>query len=238
MASTTLCKSNLREVGHSLTLYRIENDGWLPVLEQAEDEIESVRSDKPWFIKLYPTYLDELLVLTCPKDPFRSRMSHVGTGLMDPDVADYSSYGINSFIMTSGNGFLADLDRHRSTRPLDTILVADLGPDDLTGAPTAGVVTGPARNASLLSWDDGFDPFTGGNAQPWLTTRHGSGINMLTIAGGVREARTSKLMREPMSRHYEDCAAGGCTFCTELRLLHYSFARDRLFWWTGPAPSE
>ena len=94
------------------------------------------------------------------------------------------------------------------------------------------------RSDSLLPWDDGYSPFVEQPPEPWLTMRHGRGINMLTLDTGVRGARTSDIMQKPMRRYYETCAMAGCTFCNELRLFHYSFARDRLFWWTGPTPTE
>ena len=238
LAKATVCMHNLREIGHSLRYYRYDNDGWLPAVARTDLGIEAIRSSGPWFVKLYPSYLSDPMLLTCPEDPFKYRMAKVGGRLADPSVADYPSYGINSFLVTSGNGFLADVDRHQPARPLDTILVADLGPDDLFGQSQAGGVVGPIRNASLLAWDDGFDPLTGRTPQPWLTTRHRRGIHVLTLAGGVREALTSEIMRRPIRRFYDNCSAGGCTFCNHLRLIHYSFARDHLYWWTGPVPSE
>ncbi len=238
LARATVCMHNLRDIGYSLRLYGVENDGWLPAVTRPDLGIEAIRTSGSWFVKLYPTYLPDPLVLTCPEDPFGYRMAKAGGRLSDPSVADYPSYGINSFVVASGGGFLADVDRHQPTRPLDTILVADLGPDDALGTPDARGVIGPVRNASLLAWDDGFDPLTGRSSQPWVTKRHPGGIHVLTLAGGVREARTSDMMRRPISRFYENCAAGGCTFCNHLRLIHYSFARDHLYWWTGPVPSE
>jgi len=240
LASATVCRHNLREIGHSLSLYRYENDGWLPTVQRKELSIEVHGATQPWFGKLYPTYLGDPLVLRCPRDPFGFRMQQIGSPMDDPQVADYVSYGINDFIMTSGGGMLADVDRHVPKRPLDTILVADIGPDDARGAPRAGTGTsaGPSRNGSLLMWSDGFDPFSNKPDNSWLTTRHGHGINMLTLAEGVREVRTVDMLRSPVRRHYGNCAAGGCTFCNYLKLYHYSFARDHLFWWTGPLPTE
>jgi hypothetical protein len=190
-----------------------------------------------WFLKLYPMYLQDPLVLTCPEDPYRFRMMHARDRMHNPDVADFSSYGINSFIMTAGGGGLADTDRYRPSRPPNTILLADLGPDNgesvtTTDQPLPG---GPSRNSSLLAWDDGFDIFAG-TAEPWLTARHGDGINILTLSNTVMSARTIDRLQSPIYRHYDDCAAGGCTLCNELELFHYSFARSRLYWWTGPVP--
>ncbi|RME41566.1 MAG: hypothetical protein D6788_01000 [Planctomycetota bacterium] len=216
----------------------MENDGWLPTVVEAGARFGAMRRPTPWFLQLYrASLLPDPLVLVCPKDPYRYRMVPAGSRFEEKVRADYSSYGLSSFIMTAGNGALADLDRKRPTRPADTILAADIGPDRSTFRTQMAGAAGPLRNYSLLTWDDGFDPFSGRPVEPWLTTRHGDGIHVLTIGGGVRKARTKPLMREPVRRYYDHCAAGGCTFCNELRAFHYSFARDRLYWWTGPAPS-
>lgn len=244
LARAAVCMHNLREIGVSLTLYRLEHDGWLPAAARSNQAVGPVGGSSPWFVKLFPSYMPDPLVLTCPEDPYRWRLVKVGGRLEDPSVAEYPSYGLNSFVGAAGNGYLADADRHQPTRPLDTILVADLGPDDLgrdyVGGPTAAgpPIPGPYRNASLLTWDNCVDPISGRSPDAWLTTRHRYGIHMLTLAGGVRETRTANVMRRPLSRYYDNCAGGGCTFCNELRITHYSFADDHLYWWTGPVPSE
>ena len=241
MAQSTVCMHNLREIGHGLQLYRIEHKGWLPAVTPPQDSPVASTQAEVWFLKLYPTYLSDPLILTCPADPFRFRMVTACDRMDNPDIADYSSYGINSFIMTAGGGALANIDRVLPTRPLDTILIADLGPDNgyssVADPDGSSHLTGPSRNSSLLAWDDGFDIFDG-SSESWLTTRHGNGINILTLAGSVREARTIHTVQRPIERYYDDCAAGGCTLCRELELYHYSFARDRLYWWTGFAPES
>lgn len=253
LASTTICMHNLREIGHSLTLYRVENDGWLPMNRAASTTAKSrrmrarsERKKKPdvWFVKLFPAYLGDPLALTCPEDPFRYRMVKSRDRWDEPEIVDFASYGLNSFMLTAAGGRLADLDRHTPTRPLDTILAADLGPDHLAYKPTGkgSAKLGPSRNKGLLSWDDGYNPLAmSETATPWLTMRHGKGINMLTLAGGVRSAQTKELARWPVRTYYRDCAGGGCTLCalpSDDRLYHYSFARDHLYWWTGPLAAE
>ena len=242
LARDTVCKHDLREVGNSLMLYRCENDGWLPTVDKPAGPIHAIRNVEPWFSKLYPTYFSDLLILTCPEDPYRYRMMKVQEyQAKDAYVADYSSYGMNSFMAMAGGGVLADLDRHGPSRPSDTILLADIGPDYVGGGPQLDVgqpIVGPRRNMGLLSWDDRADPFSGRSERPWLTTRHGRGINVLTATAGVQSARTREIIQEPLSRYYSRCAAGGCTFCNDLRLFHYTFARDRLYWWTGSPSTE
>ena len=222
LAASTVCTHNLREIGHCLTLYRVENDGWLPTdLATPEQEpaggsdLASVTEKKDaWFLKLAPTYLADFSVMACPADPYRYRMNEALRGWTIPaDIGDYASYGINSFIMVAGGGRLADLDRHVPTRPLDTILVTDLGPDSLRMVPGEMPFApkgGPRRSSALAFYDDGEDYHpVGFTATPWVTRRHGHGINMLTLAGGVRPARTEDVMRLPVKTYYSDCAAGG-----------------------------
>lgn len=236
-AHSTICMHNLREIGNSLALYRLENGGWLPTAAADSSTSTSTDQSRVWFMKLYPTYTNDPVVFSCPDDPHRNRMLKASGNFSDPAVAEYSSYGINSFIMTAGGGYLAS-DRYRPTRPLDTILLADLGPDNSSG--TQEGVAGPSRNRSFLALDDGFDPFAvqAPVSQTWLTARHGDGINVLTMGSAVRGARTIDMLDDPIYRYYGDCASGGCTLCRELSLYHYSFARDHLFWWTGPVPTE
>lgn len=238
LARAAVCQHNLREIGQSLTMYRIEHDGWLPMAEPVAGVAASGRENTAWFAQLHPTYLPDPVVLTCPMDPFAYRMVQSRTSVRDAAVADYPSYGMNSFIMSAGGGFLANVDRYQPRRPLDTILVADLGPDVVRYGQFSQSGNGPARNRSLMMWGDGLDPFSGIAANPWVTTRHNHGINVLTLAGGVRNVKTSGLLNSPIRRFYDNCAAGGCTLCNDLTLFHYSFAKKNLFWWTGRTPSK
>lgn len=238
LASSTACRSNLRELYRSLTMYRIENDGWIPVPEASSAAASSRPENDSWFAKLYPTYMPDPLVLSCPEDPYRYRLADDRTQLRDPSVADFSSYGMNSFILSVGNGYLAHADRYQPKRPHDTILVADLGPDRLPRRSRFGRLQGPRRNRSMMAWTDGFDPYSGLPANPWVTTRHSHGINMLTLTGVVRGVKTTDILRSPIRKFYDNCAAGGCTLCSPLKQFHYSFARDHLYWWTGPLPAQ
>jgi len=234
-ANSTVCMHNLKEVGQALHIYRIENDGWLPNI----DGVDSVRIET-WFVKLFPRILAETRALACPEDPFLYRWRRVGSEINKPEVAEYSSYGLSSFILTGGGGRLANLDRHQPWRPLDNILLADIGPDSYFAGVglTQGKMQEPERNAGLLFWDDGCDPLDPLRKSPWLTTRHGDGINVLTVGFAVRHVRTSDMIGKPIRSHYPLCAAGGCSLCAELHMPHYSFANQGLYWWTGTLPRE
>jgi len=93
LAHAAVCMHNLREIGHSLALYRVENDGWLPgsippADEEEEDTEErgaSSPTDPVWFVPLYPTYLADPVALTCPCDPFRHRMLQA-SGRLDSSI--------------------------------------------------------------------------------------------------------------------------------------------------------
>jgi prepilin-type N-terminal cleavage/methylation domain-containing protein len=247
IANATVCMHNLREVGQSLQVYRIENGGFLPNVHpgypvapasEPAEWFEDGPVREVWFLKLWPNHLPDLNALSCPEDPFRMRLSSAKEPVLEPDLSDYSSYGINGFIMLAGGGYLTNLDRYQPTRPLDTILLADAGPDFASHRPIRADESGPKRNDSILAWDDGSDPTYMESSGPWVTKRHGAKINALTIAGGVREIRTTELSRNPVVPFYSSCAAGGCTLCVDLRVPHYSFAQDQVFWWTGSVPAE
>ncbi|MBU0718785.1 MAG: hypothetical protein KJ749_11090 [Planctomycetes bacterium] len=242
LAASTVCMHNLREIGTGLMLYRVENDGWLPTEFAADEEDEAATasaSNDVWFLKLIPTYLSDPMVMTCPQDPLRYRMVEALRGWGTSGLGDVASYGINAWAMTAAGGRLADLDRYGPSRAVDTILVTDLGPDTFrTGAVRPGS-GGPPRKGAVVAWDDGWQLGRFPTVEPWVTRRHGHGINMLTVDGGARPARTDEVMRERVRAYYDDCAAGGCSLCTDWAgsskpfIYHYSFARDRLYWWTG-----
>lgn len=245
LAKATACKSNIRQLGLALLQYRLENDGWLPQSPTVStSSMSNGRRERPlrepWFGQLYPTYLTDAMALRCPKDPYGHRVNELEGRLQDPYAADFASYGMNSFILSGGEGLLMNLDRRPPQRPSDTILVADIGPDRnipvrRSATPAA---TGPERNSSVLAWSDGFDAFARAQREPWVTTRHGDGIHMISLAMDVREVKTVDVLANPVVSYYSNCAAGQCTFCRHLDLQHYSFARDRLYWWTGPLPLQ
>jgi prepilin-type N-terminal cleavage/methylation domain-containing protein len=250
-ARMTVCKNNIRQLSYVLKLYRIDYDGWLPVNDDTMTDAPDFGGAAPWFGPLYPNYLTDLKVFTCPEDPWSFRMARLKTFVDDPDVADYPSYGISSVIMLGGGGYMANLDRYHSTRPLNTLLLADAGPDFVTyggmGPPPDDGDEGPARNGCVLALADEATPLYDGIS--WLTDRHDRRINAATIDGAVHEINVFELLRTDVGLYYPDCHGGGCTFCLlfdnhDLRPpgyeppAHYTFARDSLYWWTGPLPIE
>jgi prepilin-type N-terminal cleavage/methylation domain-containing protein len=233
-ARETVCKSNLKEVFLALDMYRTEHQGWLPTV----DGSAAFRTSEAWWTKLVGVDPAVKGVLICPDDPWasilrqnlaRSTFGLEGTG----------SYGLNDFIVSSPDSFLANLGRFRPARPGDTILVADMGPDPLAQVqPVPGVIRPPSRNFGRLAIDDLYRPGEpmDQRVEPWLTGRHLGRINVLTLVGAVKVVPTNMALQRPISTYYGVCAAGDCTICLELGLPHYSFAESNAYWWTGKLP--
>jgi type II secretory pathway pseudopilin PulG len=238
LASATICQHHLKQIGTCLQMYTMENNGWLPVTRVEESSVASaVPQGSAWFSMLHPTYMNDAMVLRCPSDPFGDRLQYYRDRIDDPEAANAVSYGLNQFIMTAGGGYLADTDRREPQRPNQTILAADLGPDDMRFESRIREVEGPGRNDSLMAWGGGWDPYTEETKSTWLTRRHGHGIHMLAMDYSVHQVGSDAILRSPVKRTYPACKSGGCALCT-LRTPHYSFAKDHLFWWTGGIPSE
>ncbi|MCC7291267.1 MAG: type II secretion system protein [Phycisphaerales bacterium] len=231
-ANGTVCMHNLREIGQALHIYRLENEGWLPNVD-----VDSRNKVSTWFVKLFPKPLTDYATVTCPEDPFKGRFRALRDQKDDALKANASSYGLNNFLLRAGGGYLSNVDRFQPALPMNTLLVADIGPDHHGTTTEQGKDKGPPRNASMLQWDDGYDPFYEEAGYPWVTKRHGVGINILTLGNSVVQAKTADVMRNPIRSYYPRCANGGCSLCTELEdLPHYNFSEDQLYWYTGPLP--
>ena len=53
------------------------------------------------------------------------------------------------------------------------------------------------------------------------------------IEGHHENAGVTKALSE-LKKACPSCSAGNCTFCRYRPEAHYSFHRDRVYWWTGP----
>jgi prepilin-type N-terminal cleavage/methylation domain-containing protein len=233
-ANSTVCMHNLREIGQALQIYRLECAGWLPNVDVIDKDRVST-----WFVKLMPRPLADRTVMTCPEDPFKNRWRQLGEKADPSELANASSYGLNNFLMRAGDGYLSNVDRHEPSRPMNTLLVADIGPDRHFAPRRGEEGKGPPRNASMLQWDDSYDPNYEDEGYPWVTIRHGVGINVLTLGNSVTMARTLDVIRNPIRDYYPRCANGGCSICTELRgVEHYNLSTDQLYWYTGPLPAS
>lgn len=222
-ASSTVCMHQLKEINRALQEYRLDNRGWLPDVEEPSVDGPIDAHGAAWYGRLVPRYLGNPSTLVCPADPARKTLSGAKSLDEQLDPANASSYGMNSVIHVAG---LGALDRGGPANPLETILLADMGPDLVAG----GAVF---RNDGWLPWDDAYHPALTGLRDSWLTGRHFGHINVLTVGGAVQRVRTTEMLEGRISNYYSDCAAGGCPLCLDYQLAHYSFASDRLYWWTG-----
>jgi prepilin-type N-terminal cleavage/methylation domain-containing protein len=237
-ARATVCAGNLKAIDQMMQIYRLETGGWLPHIPQ--DQPDAPDAPEPaWFDMLKGRYLVDLSVLICPDDPCRVALEWAARTNGLGGQANASSYGYSEFVLGSPGSYLAYVDRYSPRRPLDTLILADMGPDNGPSQAPAGALayTTPDRNEGRLPWSDGRDLGDVDLSGPWLTRRHGNSINVLTLGGAVRSVRTTELMRQAPVEYYDFCAAGSCTFCLDLHARHYSFAHTRTFWWTGPVPT-
>jgi prepilin-type processing-associated H-X9-DG protein len=232
-AASTVCQHNLREIYHGLEMYRMDNNGWVPV---AEAHVSPAGVSETWFAALHPRYIQDSAVMSCPDDPYAGLRRQVSAG-PDAHWSGLLSYGLSDFIQSGAEGYLANLDRFRPTRAHETLLVADVGPDHVL---VEGALREPGlathRTTGRLPWDDSYDPGEARQLPSWLTVRHLGGINALMVDGAVRHLRTHEIMHATIEDFYPDCAAGDCPLCRELEVPHYSFARANSYWWTGPLP--
>lgn len=233
-ARTTVCQSHLKEIYIALDIYRTDNRGWLP----AQSETDAANDSSTWWSQLVETNPGLPGILICPEDPWATVLrNQVVTH--DFGVDGPGSYGLNDFIISSENSFLANVERYTPKRPGDTILVGDLGPDALSKAQQDhGALYPPKRNLGRMALDDLYIPGIPSSRQEesWLTRRHQGYINFLTATGNIKRISTEGALTRPISSYYDTCAAGDCTVCLYLDLPHYSFAEGHAFWWTGPLP--
>ncbi len=234
-ASTTICMHQLHELDQAMTAYRFDNVGSVPCTDAARSTPDAHPEDDSWFGKLFPRYMQELSVLRCPSDPYPWSQSALESPLAEQtDPSNASSYGMNELLRMAG---MCNVERFAPRHPSETILLADMGPDQVLGDVGGRFQPVPAREGGRLRWDDNYHPGTSGLQQSWLTQRHLGSINVLTVGSVVKTVPTRDIMRERIRSYYGNCAAGGCPLCTDLSLAHYSFANDRIFWWTGSFPN-
>jgi len=235
-ARATVCMHNLHVLDQVLKMYQSDHRGWAPTARANGEEAQE--GDPKWHDLLVPRYLPDLTLLVCPEDPFGNHLIARDAQNTSALIGRDTSYGLNSLIVSDTGAAVGNTERYRPKRPLDTLLSADMGPDaGLKWDDKYVVGDGSSRwTGGGLSWDDGFEYGGVQYMRSWLTQRHVGGINALTLGGGVRMIQSRPIMLNTIESFYDRCAAGECPLCLDLEIPHYSFYRNRVYWWTGRLP--
>ena len=250
-AKAVVCMSNDRQTLLAIAMYQQENDGYVPGNLWSEAAWGVPKSDL-WFYKLVPQYASNPDILICPADPFGDMFDFEawfrGEYHMSGRVPS-CGYGMNYVLRHFGEPYSFNIEKYAPTRPEQTILLTEVGPDDevrLMGL-HGGVFSGggtPWRDGGRMVWDDGARSWYQ-DKPTWLTARHMGTINMGTMDMSVRRVPTLQVLESPIETVYDvghplgDCKGGDCYFCNYhpwSDATHYNFSRSKLYWWTGPYP--
>jgi len=261
-AQTVACMSNLDQVMKAIRMYQDEHFGWLPQSYNPDNDYQpgslwseaawGVSKKDLWFYKLAPKYLGNPRALVCPGDPFYSMFDFEAqpengmprTDLSKPSCGYGMNYCLRHFAVHTD---LLNADAKRPRRPANTILLAEVGPDDeVELGPLYGKGAGDVglafawRDGGRLIWDDGARGWYDGPT--WLTARHLGSINMSSFDGAVHRVKTvQQLIDGPRPRNPE-CMGLDFTARTYICYLcyrntpdfvHYQFHKQGLWWWTG-----
>ncbi len=260
-AHTVACMSNLDQVLKSLRMYQDDNKGWMPQSFNEENPYQpgslwseaawGVSKRDLWFYKLAPQYLGNPKALACPADPYLAMYDFESqpeggqprTDLSKPACGYGLTYILRHFAV---NTDLMNADSKRSTRPANTILMAEVGPDDEIelaplyekGAGDVGLAF-PWRDGGRLLWDDGIRPWYSGPT--WLTARHLGKINMAAFDYSVKTVPTLEHLKNGPGGQIFACWGRSfanntyiCYLCQRpFEFRHYSFYKQQLWWWTG-----
>lgn len=243
-AQAAVCGSNLRQITTGILSYQLEHKGYLPPTVWSEYDWSRLKKDL-WFYTLFPKWIGDGRVFSCPGDPFLAQFNFTAEKNnqehADAKVAS-CGYGMNYLFRHFGEPRSFNTERYPPSRPASYILMlAEVGPDeDIAAAPSSvNGQTTPWRDGGRLIWDDGARPWYSGPT--WLTARHAGSINMAALDGSVKRVQTAGLLQTPLKKKYDDCEGGDCYFCIyhprgadDKR--HYNFAHAKLWWWTGPPP--
>ena len=250
-AKAVVCMSGTRQVLLSLRMYQDDYNGSLPGNLWSEAAWYVTKKDL-WFYKLVPMYLGNEDALICPSDPFATEYDFEaefrGQRHMSGRVPS-CGYGMNYLLRHFAEPFSFNIEVYPPTRPAETILLAEVGPDDEIVHTTLqggnGMGGGTAwRDGGRLVWDDGARSWYQ-NKPTWLTARHLGEINMAAMDMSVKRVPTLDILSSPIETVYEEghplgnCKGGDCYFCNYHDYsdgTHYNFSRSKLYWWTGPYP--
>lgn len=249
-AKAVACLANCRQLTYAIAMYQQEEKGSVPLNAWSEAAWYVDKKDL-WFYKLVPLYLGNPDALICPSDPFRDQfdfeaVDRFGKWRMNGRVAS-CGFGLNYALRHFGEPHSFNIEKFPPRRPNETILFAEVGPDDeirVTLAYGGGAST-PWRDAGRMIWDDGARPWYQ-NKPTWLTARHRGSINMAAMDLSVKRVRTRHVLESPIEIEYGaghplgDCKSNDCYFCNYHGWddgTHYNFSKDKMYWWTGPPPN-
>lgn len=249
-AKTVVCQSNLRQVLLGIGMYQQDCKGYVPGNLWSEAAWGILKKDL-WFYKLMPMYMGNPNAYICPADPFAAEFDFEAViqnqRYMNGRVPS-CGYGMNYLLRHFADPYSFNIESFAPARPAETILLAEVGPDDeirlmtLYGGLGGGT---PWRDGGRLVWDDGARPWYQ-NKPTWLTARHLGDINMAAMDLSVKRVPTLDVLSSPIERIYEnghplgDCKGGDCYFCNHHPHsdgTHYNFSRSKMYWWTGPYPN-
>jgi len=261
-AQAVVCGGNVQQITVALRMYQDDHQGWLPQSHCPQsvygDNVGATWSEAAWgvpkralwFYLVTPTYLRDPRALACPSDPFRALFDFEAR---DDLTKPACGYGLN-YVMRHAGSHMMNTDRRGPKRPAETILLAEVGPDDarelapLMGSADAGGVAWPWRDGGRLLWDDGTRPWYPGIT--WLTARHNGKINLAAIDGSVKRVPTIQQLRSGPKLRTLECYGPVfpgpkyvCALCAAAQsgfgpTQHYIFSASKLWWWTGPFPAK
>ncbi|MCP4251314.1 MAG: prepilin-type N-terminal cleavage/methylation domain-containing protein [bacterium] len=251
-AQAVACAANERSIVLGILTYQMDHRGYLPHNLWSEWDWGVPKRDL-WFYKLFPTYLGNPAVLVCPGDPFQDQFDFEAN-FPSPSFPKRSNarafscgYGMNYVFRHWGEPESFNTERYAPSRPRNTILFAEVGPDDeIETAPLGSAmfrVGKPWRDGGRLVWDDGARAWY--DAATWLTGRHAGKINMTSLDGAVHRVSTLTNLRSGARTTDSRGVAADCTFCNLPKYgaqwgwtqeYHYVFSHADLYWWTGPFP--
>jgi prepilin-type N-terminal cleavage/methylation domain-containing protein len=239
-AKAVACQSGLRQLTVALRMYSGDSKGYMPATLWSEYDWFAWKEDL-WFYKLDRRYVMDPRIYICPADPFGGEFNYkaLKPGLHKNAAVPSCGYGMNYLLRHFGEPKSFNIEYNRPKRPDNTILMAEVGPDDRLRNVPLGTNGGsqPWRDGGRIVWDDGARPWFSGPT--WLTARHYGGINLAAMDLSIRRARTAHLLGPRIRPRYDDCARGDCYFCNYHAgsdATHYNFSGAKLWWWTGRAP--
>jgi prepilin-type N-terminal cleavage/methylation domain-containing protein len=257
-AQAAVCGSNTKQILTALFMYQQDYRGHMPpdLWSEASWPSERVPGSAPkqtrkwdlWFYTLYPQYAPDEKIFICPGDPIRTRFdfeARLGPNPHGNAQVPSCGYALNYLLrhMHAHHSLSSfNLETYPPTRPGDTILMSEVGPDDNVERVNTQNVgwSVPWRDGGRMIWDDGIRGWY--NGPTWLTARHMGKINMASMDGAVKRVRSAHLLTTPPVSFYLDCAGDTskpetmvCS-CCRWQIPHYNFSHAKLWWWTGPDP--